>query len=446
MELISPPTFKADFDFYLERVIRNIFSLFEIHISELHTKHIYRKLNILSYGIYLLRLLATGPCFKLSLQNWKILVDGVVVQIRYYQTNKHVTTSKFKHRIEERIIHPLIHCLFESFALLPASDPKTANALLRQYKKEISTIKEFEPVSVQRTMTLRIIISEILNLTAPTYTQLKEQRKFMIKSTFDEIYRSKTIPNQQLQMDQDLFVFNIDERLQQLMLDVLEFDGIDRAFLILGRLLYLLEMNPVPSTEQISSDEVYYKLIIGHIFSFFNFKSNQVVKQIGDLDPCIKLLRFICSSSGEDLVCGAELRDIITQGISEKINKIYQVRSSGIKRAEFQMIEQKAVEPLIRCMYIIRDKSGISAVNASLKSITTSSLRDIAQRHSAAIIQIFFRGAYQRAKYLGNVSDSKVKKATKEEQSVFENDFIYLLNMSIIRGINLAQTVFINSF
>merc|ERR1712130_130458 len=49
--------FKEEIQNYYQMIIEHLFGLFEIDISELSSTKLHKKLNLISYGIYLLRLI-----------------------------------------------------------------------------------------------------------------------------------------------------------------------------------------------------------------------------------------------------------------------------------------------------------------------------------------------------------------------------------------------------
>eukprot|EP01084_Bolivina_argentea_P287431 493207_1 len=119
-KLTFSPFGANEIQFYYQIIIKYLFKLFEIEISQLSStsKKIHKKINLISYGIYLLRLISGEPYIKLLPKTWKCLINGIIQQIKYFKDNKKLTLTKQKQQeelIEEKIVHPLIHCLFKSF-------------------------------------------------------------------------------------------------------------------------------------------------------------------------------------------------------------------------------------------------------------------------------------------------------------------------------------------
>merc|ERR1712048_1227575 len=88
------------------------------------------------------------PYIKFIRATWQCLVDGMVKSIKYYQKNMQRFTNNLE-EIENRVIHPLIHCLFKSFILMSISDIKTANLVLTQFKFEIGELIQYETFVIQ---------------------------------------------------------------------------------------------------------------------------------------------------------------------------------------------------------------------------------------------------------------------------------------------------------
>ena len=118
--------FRQNIQKYYQMVIAHLFGLFEIDMSVFSDRNkLHKKLNLIAYAIYLLRLISGEPYIKFSRQTWQCLVNGMVKSIKYFQTNSKKKFAANLDIIEDRVVHPLIHCLFKSFILMSISDIKT---------------------------------------------------------------------------------------------------------------------------------------------------------------------------------------------------------------------------------------------------------------------------------------------------------------------------------
>ena len=224
---------------YYQMIIIHLFNLFEINISDLSINKLNKKLNLICYGIYLLRLISGEPYIKLSPKTWKCLINGIIKKIKYYKNNK-LKYKQQQQEIEEKVVHPLIHCLFKSFILMSISDTKTANILLTQFKFEINILIEYQPFVIQWREIIRNITIELLGIISPK--QEEKEKNYIFHSSNNTLLNKKikSIPNQSLEINLNSYNFSIESRLKQLNIDIFEFRGLDEAFMIYDRLLHLL--------------------------------------------------------------------------------------------------------------------------------------------------------------------------------------------------------------
>ena len=240
--------FKEEMQSHYQRIISHLFGLFHFENADLNAISLHKKLNIISYAIYLLRLIAGEPFVKLSPETWTCLIHGIIQQIRYFQGDKRLQslTKVQSDAIEERLVHPLLHCLFKSFVLMSISDSKTANILLTEFGVETSSLIQYEPFVIQWREMVRNLTIELLAIISPKQEEKEknyefhETNKTAAKSKGGAMNRSIGIVQESFDMDDGSFYFGVEDRLKLLNVDVLEFGGLDEAFMIWDRMLHLL--------------------------------------------------------------------------------------------------------------------------------------------------------------------------------------------------------------